>query len=65
MIVALRLSQPLPSPGLPNRGIVAFHGGGDQCVGTASTGGCIAMRNADVRRLARYVRAGTPVIIRP
>ncbi|MEA2221611.1 MAG: L,D-transpeptidase catalytic domain [Solirubrobacteraceae bacterium] len=65
MIVALRLWQPLASPGLPQGGIVAFHGGDDQRVGAASTGGCIGMRNADVRRLARYVRAGTPVIIRP
>jgi L,D-transpeptidase catalytic domain len=65
MIVALRLRQPLPSPGLPHGGVVAFHGSHDQAVGTASTGGCIRMRNADVRRLAHYVRAGTPVIISP
>lgn len=65
MIIALRLRQPLPSPGLPHGGIVAFHGSHDQPVGSASTGGCIRMRNTDVQRLARYVRAGTPVIITP
>jgi len=65
LIVALRLRQPLPSPGLPYGGIVAFHGSPDQAVGTASTGGCIRMRNADLRLLARNVHAGTPVIIGP
>lgn len=65
MIIALRLRQPLPSPGLPHGGIVAFHGSHNQGVGTANTGGCLRMHNTDVQRLAHYVRAGTPVIISP
>ena len=53
-------------PGHPFGGIMAFHGGHDGAsVGTASSAGCFRMRNADARRLARLVRAGTPVIIRP
>jgi hypothetical protein len=66
VVVALRLWQLTPSAGLPFGGIMAFHGGRDAAsVGTASSAGCFRMRNADARRLARLVRAGTPVIIRP
>lgn len=62
MIVSLRLWQPASSPGTPNGGVMAFHGGGGS-VGAANSGGCFRMRNNDVLRLARFVRAGTPVII--
>ena len=65
VIVALRLWQHRPSPGMPDGGIVAFHGGGGFARGLARSGGCFRMRNADALRLASYVRAGTPVIIRP
>lgn len=62
-IVALRLVQSDPSPGFPTGGIVAFHGAGTPDVGTATTAGCLRMRNDDVRHLARLVREGTPVKI--
>ena len=65
VIVALRLWQDRPSPGNPNGGIMAFHGGGGLARGRALSGGCFRMRNADALRLARLVRGGTPVIIRP
>jgi lipoprotein-anchoring transpeptidase ErfK/SrfK len=39
---------------------MAFHGGRGDAAGTA---GCFRMADADVVRLARIVRAGTPVII--
>jgi lipoprotein-anchoring transpeptidase ErfK/SrfK len=39
---------------------VAFHGGRGAAAGTA---GCFRMADADALRLARIVRAGTPVII--
>jgi lipoprotein-anchoring transpeptidase ErfK/SrfK len=64
VIVALRLWQDRPSPGNPNGGIMAFHGGGGFARGRALSGGCFRMRNADVLRLSRLVPAGTPVIIR-
>jgi lipoprotein-anchoring transpeptidase ErfK/SrfK len=60
VVVALRLWQPASSPGFPGGGIVAFHGGRGAAAGTA---GCFRMADADVVRLARIVRAGTPVII--
>ena len=63
VVVALRLWQDRPSPGMPNGGVMAFHGGGEQAIGRALSGGCFRMRNVDVLRLARHVRAGTPVII--
>ncbi len=59
-VVALRLWQPASSPGFPGGGIMAFHGGRGAVAGTA---GCFRMADADVVRLARIVRAGTPVII--
>jgi lipoprotein-anchoring transpeptidase ErfK/SrfK len=66
VVVALRMWQRMPSPAYPNGGLMAFHGGADtSSVGTASSAGCFRMLDADVRRLARLVRAGTPVIIRP
>ena len=65
VIVALRLWQDRPSPGNPEGGIMAFHGGGGFARGRALSGGCFRMRNVDVLRLASYVRGGTPVIIRP
>jgi lipoprotein-anchoring transpeptidase ErfK/SrfK len=66
VVVALRMWQLAPSPGHPFGGIMAFHGSRDPAsVGTASSAGCFRMRDADARRLARLVRAGTPVIIRP
>ena len=65
VIVALRLWQDRPSPGNPDGGIMAFHGGGGFARGRALSGGCFRMRNADVLRLAYHMRAGTPVIIRP
>lgn len=63
VIIALRLAQSDPSPGFPDGGIVAFHGAGTPDVGTATTAGCLRMRNDDVRHLARMVREGTPVKI--
>ncbi|HEX6389435.1 MAG TPA: L,D-transpeptidase [Solirubrobacteraceae bacterium] len=65
VIIALRLWQHRPSPGMPFGGIVAFHGGGGFARGLARSGGCFRMRNADALRLARHVEGGTPVIIRP
>jgi lipoprotein-anchoring transpeptidase ErfK/SrfK len=65
VVVALRMWQLTPSPGFPFGGMMAFHGSRDRAaVGTASSAGCFRMRDADARRLARLVRAGTPVIIR-
>ena len=65
-VVALRLRQHAPSPAYPHGGIMAFHGGAvASSVGTASSAGCFRMLDADARRLALLVRAGTPVIIRP
>ena len=64
VIIALRLWQDRPSPGMPYGGIMAFHGGGGFARGRARSGGCFRMRNADALRLAHLVRAGTPVIIR-
>lgn len=65
VVIALRRWQPRASPGLPRGGIMAFHGGRDSRVGSATTGGCFRMRHADLLRLAHYVRAGTPVIVSP
>lgn len=65
VVVALRLWQRKPSPAYPRGGLMAFHGGGDAAsVGSASSAGCFRMLDADARRLALLVRAGTPVIIR-
>ena len=65
VVIALHLWQQHPSPGMPHGGVMAFHGGsGGWRMGTASSGGCFRMLDADVVRLARHVRAGTPVIIR-
>ena len=64
VIIALRLWQDRPSPGNPDGGIMAFHGGGGFARGRALSGGCFRMRNADVLRLAQHMRGGTPVIIR-
>lgn len=48
-------------------GRVALHGRGgsslDVPVGTASSHGCVRMRNADIDWLARHAEAGTPVVI--
>ena len=63
VIIALRLWQDRPSPGRPFGGVMAFHGGGGFARGLALSGGCFRMRNADALRLARHLRAGTPVII--
>jgi len=60
VVVALRLWQPAASPGFPSGGIMAFHGGRGAAAGTA---GCFRMADAGALRLARIVRAGTPVII--
>jgi len=60
VVVALRLWQSASSPAFPGGGIMAFHGGRGAAAGTA---GCFRMTDADVMRLARIVRAGTPVII--
>ncbi len=65
VIIALRLWQHRPSPGMPAGGIMAFHGGGGFARGLARSGGCFRMRNTDALRLAHHVSAGTPVIIRP
>ncbi len=47
-------------------GRVAIHGTSlPKLIGTRASHGCIRMRNADVIRLSRIVRAGTPVAIRP
>ena len=65
VVIALRMWQPLPSAGLPFGGVMAFHGTRDRAsIGTASSAGCFRMHDGDARRLARLVRAGTPVIIR-
>jgi lipoprotein-anchoring transpeptidase ErfK/SrfK len=46
-------------------GRVAVHGTSlPQLIGTAASNGCIRMHNADVQRLARLIRRGTPVTIR-
>jgi len=63
VVISLRMWQPQASPGLPLGGIMAFHGGANPSVGSATSGGCFRMRDADVLRLSRYVRAGTPVIV--
>jgi L,D-transpeptidase catalytic domain len=63
VIVALHLWQPYASPGHPVGGIIAFRGGNQQTIGSASSGGCFRMRDAAVRRLARLVRPGTPIVI--
>jgi lipoprotein-anchoring transpeptidase ErfK/SrfK len=45
-------------------GRVAIHGTSvPSLIGTAASHGCVRLRNADVRRLARLVRPGTPVAI--
>jgi lipoprotein-anchoring transpeptidase ErfK/SrfK len=64
VIIALRLWQDRPSPGRPNGGVMAFHGGGGFARGLARSGGCFRMRDVDALRLAQHVRPGTPVIIR-
>ena len=46
-------------------GRVAIHGTSQpELIGQRVSHGCIRMRNADIRRLNRLVRSGTPVIIR-
>ena len=66
VVISLRMWQRLPSTAYPRGGLMAFHGGADAAtVGTATSAGCFRMLDADVRRMARIVRAGTPVIIRP
>jgi lipoprotein-anchoring transpeptidase ErfK/SrfK len=60
VVVALRLWQPAASPGFPGGGVMAFHGGRGAAAGTS---GCFRMADAAAVRLARVVRAGTPVII--
>lgn len=46
-------------------GRVAIHGTSKpELIGQAVSHGCIRMRNADVLRLTRLVRGGTPVNIR-
>jgi len=46
-------------------GRVAIHGTSKpELIGKPVSHGCIRMRNADIRRLTRLVRAGTPVVIR-
>jgi lipoprotein-anchoring transpeptidase ErfK/SrfK len=46
-------------------GRVAIHGTSlPELIGTRASHGCIRVRNADVVRLSRLVRAGTPVAIR-
>jgi lipoprotein-anchoring transpeptidase ErfK/SrfK len=63
VVIALRMWQRLPSLSDPG-GLMAFHGTDDPAsVGTATSAGCFRMRNADVRRLARLVQPGTPVIV--
>lgn len=65
VIIALRMWQRLPSLSDPG-GLMAFHGTDDPAsVGTTTTAGCFRMLNADVRRLARLVPPGTPVIVSP
>ena len=47
-------------------GRVAIHGTSlPELIGTRASHGCIRMRNADIVRLSRLARAGTPVSIRP
>lgn len=60
IVIALRLRQRSPSPAFPTGGTMAFHGGSGSRSGTA---GCFRLSNRDVLRLARFVRAGTPVIV--
>ena len=63
VVIALRMWQRLPSLGDPG-GLMAFHGTDDPAsVGAATSAGCFRMLNADVRRLARLVQPGTPVIV--
>lgn len=46
-------------------GRVAIHGTNlPELIGTRASHGCIRMRNADIQALNRWVRGGTPVIIR-
>ena len=46
-------------------GRVAIHGTSQpELIGTRVSHGCIRMRNADIQVLNRFVRGGTPVIIR-
>ena len=66
VVIALRMWQRLPSIGYPNGGMMAFHGGATAAsIQSATSAGCFRMLDADVQRLARVVRAGTPVIISP
>jgi lipoprotein-anchoring transpeptidase ErfK/SrfK len=47
-------------------GRVAIHGTSlPALIGTRASHGCMRMYNADIRRLARLARPGTPVAIRP
>lgn len=47
-------------------GRVAIHGTSvPSLIGTAASHGCVRMRNRDIVRMARLVRPGTPVAIRP
>ena len=63
VVVALRMWQRLPSLRDPG-GLMAFHGTDDPAsVGTATSAGCFRMLDAGVRRLARLVNPGTPVIV--
>ncbi|MEZ5080687.1 MAG: L,D-transpeptidase [Thermoleophilia bacterium] len=46
-------------------GRIAIHGTSlPELIGTRASHGCIRLKNADVRRLSRLVRPGTPVTIR-
>jgi lipoprotein-anchoring transpeptidase ErfK/SrfK len=47
-------------------GRVAIHGTSlPSLLGTRASHGCIRVRNADIVRISRLVRPGTPVQIRP
>jgi lipoprotein-anchoring transpeptidase ErfK/SrfK len=45
--------------------MMAFHGGVTAAtIGFAVSAGCLRMRDRDVKRPAKLVRAGTPVVVR-
>lgn len=62
-IAGLGLWQRVPIPWAPEGGVIAFHGTGSPAGGAVSAG-CVRLRNEQMKRLRKLLRAGTPVVIR-
>lgn len=69
-ILGAHIYNELPPQNTPLGGAIGIHGIGDETdekLGIHElsnwTRGCIALRNAEVRELKKYVQVGTPVII--